>query len=702
MDDGEAEPPAPRSITQVFNDLRVLAQTDGALHEVSGLVYRDWTLTFDTKAGRVLDAPEHRWSTSKLNKNEFLLLLGLMVQSTSDRTYTVETLEGTFAHRADQLLNELHTRVLADVASTFDSTDGTFVKNPHSVGLLAREAIYYGPESFYLHQLLRFGRQRYRNDATWLLQNAGLSIRPIIDIAKYLADQISSQMTAMLQHRETRETSNGELTYSLLVRKADVRKKFGAKADAFFKKFATSATGANASFVNPFAINAISISPVIDIGENLYVPNPYRLFESVYESPFYWMIADQAYRETAAKNRGAFLEKATADTLRAVFGSENVYENATLKQHRRGVTREIDVLVVYGEFVIVAQVKSKRITLKARAGDSEALRSDFDGAIQAPYQQALECIELIKSGAEWLTKDGRDLAFHSLPRFFPMVILSDPFPASTLLSQNMLARGDDIAPVIWDIAILDCVKRLLPTPIEMLFYLKSRSDVFERIQSDREYNYLGYHLQSKLVLPADANFMLLDRDFAGIVDDYMMAVDLGIEAKRPVGILERSRIPVICELLDELKTADPQMASVVIDLYDFSSAALKHLSSLILDIRKEIAATGKAIKAFSIPTSTGGITYAVTRLLDSNAKPAAHAIGAKHKYDAKKDRWYVILDGIETTNPIDGLLPLIWPWKEDNDQAVASQQVARMFKSRREAVSIASDDPRRSGVDEDQ
>jgi hypothetical protein len=48
----------------------------------------------------------------------------------------------------------------------------------------------------------------------------------------------------------------------------------------------------------------------------------------------------------------------------------------------------------------------------------------------------------------------------------------------------------------------------------------------------------------------------------------------------------------------------------------------------------------------------------------------------------------VILDSIETEKPIDGLLPLVWPWKESESEAVRSEQVARIFSSRRHAVTI--------------
>jgi hypothetical protein len=676
------EPASPRPLAEIFADLRALARSDGALHEISAIIYRDWVITFDTQEGRIADDPEHRWSTSKLNKNELMLLVGLAIQSQSDRIYSIELVESNFAERADQLLGELHDRVAKDCAPVFEKESMTLVERPEAIGLVAREAIYYGADSFYLHQFSGFSRHRYREDGTWLLQNVGLSIRPMIEIARFIVDRINNQMTAVGQRRKAGQAfTKGDLTNSLLIAKADVESKFGNKASAFLSKFSIPATNANTTFVNPFTINQVAITPLIDFGDHLYVPNEYRLFEAVYESPFYWMIADSAYSDAAAAHRGAFLEKTAAHILGSVFGKDNVYANAIIRGRSKDIAGEVDVLVVYGEFVLIAQAKSKRVTLKARAGDTEALKADFKGAIQDPYRQATDCAALIRKGADCTTQDGAAISLPSLPRIFPVVILSDPFPASTHLSAEMLEYDNATAPVIWDLGVLDCVARLLPTPIEMIFYLKCRSEVFSKVLSDSEYNFLGYHIRAKLARSDEFDMMVLDRDFATVVDNYMVAADLGVEAERPLGILERLQIPVISDLLAELKTADPRLASVVIDLYSFSGGALKDLSASILAVRQEIDATGKAIKAISIPTESGGITYAVARKLDANAARAAEAIGGKHKYDAKRDRWYVILDSIETDNPVDGLLPLIWPWKEDEAEAERSAQVAKLFKS---------------------
>ena len=99
---------------------------------------------------------------------------------------------------------------------------------------------------------------------------------------------------------------------------------------------------------------------------------------------------------------------------------------------------------------------------------------------------------------------------------------------------------------------------------------------------------------------------------------------------------------------------------------------------------KRLQQQGRKFKAFSIPTESGGLTYAVTLHRDAKAATAARAIAAKHKYDSKKDRWYVVLDCIQTDNPIDALVVLSWPWMEDEKEAQAARDVAKMFNSKKQ------------------
>lgn len=680
--DDTSAPPTARDPEAIFEDLRTLTRRDGALHDISAIVYRDWVVTVDVKEARVADAPEKRWSTDKLNNDEMMLLLGLLVQSPTDRTFSVVNDANDFATTADTLLREFHNRLLVDAVPKH----GDIPTFERKLGAVAREAIYYGPDSFYLHQFWRLARDRYREDLEWLVRNVGISARPMVEIARFIVERISHQMTGIgLMQKRGDVLSKGELTNSLLVPKSALFGKFGDKADAFVRRFATAVVGSNGAFNDPFAVNQVSLAPLIDLGQHIYVPNSYRLFESIYESPFYWMMGDQSYVNKAAEHRGAFLERTATKLLSTVFGTENVHRNVMIRRNKQEIAGEADVLVTYGEFVIVVQAKSKRVTLKARSGDEAALLKDFEGAIQAPYRQAYEFAELIRSGAECLTTDGKTLTFSPTVRAFPAVILSDEFPAAVMLSSVMLRRSKEVAPVIWDLGILDCITRMLPTPIDFLYYLKCRSDLFDRVYSDSEYNFLGFHLKYKLAMAPDIDGMMLERDFAGVVDDFMVPQDLGVKVTRPLSIFEQLDIPVISHLLERLRTAPPRLASVVIDLYDFSHDALSRFAATIETLRTEVAA-GKDLKAFSILTESGGLTYVVCRAMNRRVRTAAEMIGKKHKYDRKRDRWYVVVDSVATSEPVDALLPLTEKWREDSGLEENSRQVERLFGSRWESI----------------
>jgi hypothetical protein len=97
VDDNVVRRQPPRELSLIFDELRSLMEVEGALHEISTIVYRDWLLVIDTKEARVVDPPEQRWSSTKLNNNELLLLLGLMVQSVDDRIYSVFMTSNEFA-----------------------------------------------------------------------------------------------------------------------------------------------------------------------------------------------------------------------------------------------------------------------------------------------------------------------------------------------------------------------------------------------------------------------------------------------------------------------------------------------------------------------------------------------------------------------------------------------------------------------------
>jgi hypothetical protein len=89
---------------------------DGAIHCLSYLIYRDWVVTLDVQANQITDDPEKRWSASKLNKNEFMLLFGVLIQAASCRTYTEFPSDAAATiEEIDRLLREFHDGLLTDM-----------------------------------------------------------------------------------------------------------------------------------------------------------------------------------------------------------------------------------------------------------------------------------------------------------------------------------------------------------------------------------------------------------------------------------------------------------------------------------------------------------------------------------------------------------------------------------------------------------
>lgn len=163
-DPNDMERAEPRAMVEILEDLRGLVQSDGALHSLSSLFYRDWVLKVDVLEGRVVDEEEERWSTNKLNNNEIMLLLGLMVQAQSDRTYSILPEDDSFMDRADKLLREFHDRLNENARLEIDWSKPEALSAKSALGPISQEAIYYGADGFYAHQFNNLSRLRYKND----------------------------------------------------------------------------------------------------------------------------------------------------------------------------------------------------------------------------------------------------------------------------------------------------------------------------------------------------------------------------------------------------------------------------------------------------------------------------------------------------------------------------------------------------------
>lgn len=673
--------PQSRSTAEIFKDIRLLCCEPGFLHALSAIVFRDSFLAVDLN-GEVQHDEDHRYSRSRLNNNEVMLLVGLLVQSESSNVFETVGDTENLVSRADNLLEEFHTALEAPLRQL--SQIQSQQENPKSsFGEIAKEAIYYGAESAYVFQYRQFARYRYRKDMIWLLSNKGISIRSIIDIADYLLHRVNSQTTLLMDdnYNVTKPPMAPEVSNALLVDKKSLIKEFGQKALAFLDAFSIPINNSNRSFDHPFGFNEANVRPILDLGQYVYIVNQFRLFESIYESPYYWMLADRDYKDTAANNRGKFLETTIAKMFQKVFGEEYVFSNVLIKRSKSEIAAEADVLVIYGEFVLVIQAKSKRLTMEARSGDTKKLKDDFGSAVQSAYDQANKFIDLLISGAQCeigLNKSGK---FEFLARAFPIVILSDHFPSLTFLTNHLIEVREKRYPAVLDIFFIDALQTLLNDPVEILYYLQQRTRFFDKVTTDSEFNLLGFHMKRKLYFGGEYDWVVVGQDFAADIDDYFIAKELGRSHKVEfVPLEERIGVAKMSEVISILKSGPPEVAGAAMELLDFSGDALQNIANTIDMVQGEVKA-GKALKAFSIETHYGGISYVAVNKIDRESISSAEAIAHRHKYNLKKDRWYILLNCVSTPNLIDRVLPIWQKWFESKELERAAQEVDKLFRS---------------------
>ena len=96
-------------------------------------------------------------------------------------------------------------------------------------------------------------------------------------------------------------------------------------ADAFFENFSFIPDKDNTASVNTMEdYNILTSKPIIKLDEDRYfVPTSYLVFESIYESPYYWMFNDESYKDQLGANRGKASEEIVFDFLIKVFGERN-------------------------------------------------------------------------------------------------------------------------------------------------------------------------------------------------------------------------------------------------------------------------------------------------------------------------------------------------------------------------------------------
>lgn len=517
-----------RMESSIFAELMAVCQEPGFVHVAAYLSYRDFTV----KIGEELQSDDllHLFGRGRLIKTEFNTLLGMMIRSSIELDFPGPDRIQNMLDRTELLLAELHD-VLGDSLRDLHNPTAKFAKNGQSW----REPIFYGGESAYASQYRDFSKIRYRPDEKWLLTAIGFTVESAVRIIKNIHEIQNRKLQAWYVDIPNQDidtvTALGCFTFTLdeLI---NIDETDPAQIVAFLEKF-TILGGANSNFSNISDYNELNSRPIIRISEQVYANFMiYSLYESLYESPFFWFLSDSAYLPVGEKNRGLFTESFSASRLISVFGKSHVYSNIDIYDGKTRVG-EIDVLVEYAGRLLVVQAKSKKLTIAARKGNEKQLRSDFKAAIQDAYDQGFSCGEfLLDDKYDFINSDGSLFKpARKITKIHIYTVVAEHYPALTFQARDFLRfKTTNIItePFTSDVFLLDVMCEILDSPLRFFDYMDRRARLYHRIMASHELTVLSYHMIQNLWVDDQTNLIQLSDDIAVDLEQVMLVRRDGI------------------------------------------------------------------------------------------------------------------------------------------------------------------------------
>ena len=682
MPDREREPD--RHDIGIFADLEQLAQETGFVYSFCLMVARCLWMSTD-------DVAEINW-TERPNQEELSLLLGLLVKHPIrlDAIPSEETILEQ-AQRATELLQELH---LFLSSPTLPGT-GSDADDPGRLTELMYkyedwmnsgkgmvEPIFYGGQGAYAFQFLEMASKRYAADAQWIQQHKGTDIEAFVEIANDLELHILERLRGIkpgITLNEECKAILSAMTFCL----DDLPTTNRQALEHFITGFSFTSGDINQGFTTTAAYNAVQSRPVMVLEGGQYcIPIFPNLPKAIYDSPYYWMIEDEQYRDTALTNRGDATESITHDLLSPVFGFGRVFRGVNVSKGKADLT-DIDVLTVSGNKAVIVQCKSKKLTIGARRGEGRALRADFTKAVQDAYDQAITARRaLIDGSCRFSDASGATISLpHRVDEVYILCLTGDHYPAVMTQARVYLKRQDgDPHPILLSIFDLDLVCHYLKDRFDFLYYLRQRSDHAMNFMADSEISLLGFHLKHKLY--PDESY-----DMTGIDSSYGQLVDANFLASRgnwphteaSDRLFHTWKNEAFNELVEDIKLAASEGSDGILPenllffLYDLAGKGADNLIKSVEELKRQTLLDGQEHSArVPLPRHKKGITFVsfpaptnATQLQSIQVK--LEGMSLAHKYRSQADEWMILASFADSPVRFDIFGYIRDPWQQDPD-----------------------------------
>ena len=658
----------------IFDELASLCVSKGFIHALVTICFRDTAVGFADDFSSE-DLIKMR-SNSRLIRTEITTLIGLTMRGPIEFSLPEPETLSSYIQRAESLLEELHESILSFSPENLDSSSSLDLDSDQfTFGRFLREPIFYGGESAYPFQYRDLARLKYEADATWLLKNKGIRLEISQSIGRGITDILNNRLYETLIALKGKPFEEWTLLPGFIFSCTELADYINEPVDdvrAFVTAFSLPEQEKNNGFTSLDAFNAAYAYPLIryDVDAFILLQN-YGLSEAIYEAPFYWMCEDTLYRPIAFDHRGNFTETFVFDRLSLVFGPHKVFKNVEIYKSKGEALGEIDVLVMFGDRIVVVQAKSKRLTLEARKGNDGALREDFQKAVQDAVDQSYRCSEwLCDQTVRLRCRDGRRVEMSMRPRtIFPIAVLADHYPALAFQARHFLeVKSTDriVPPLVADVFAVDAITEFLCSPLRLLSYLSFRSCHSEKLMASHEHMILSYHLKKNLWFEDGVDLVFFDDDVSTDVDVAMAVRREGIPGNpTPDGILTRFEGTHFSRIISELENrAEPVAIDLGFMLLELSEETVQKINEYINEVMKRSVQDGGFHNmVIGISEASTGLTVHCSQDAHNVLEPRLRQHCNLRKYTERANSWFGL--AMTPTGSIRLVAELVGDWRED-------------------------------------
>ena len=161
------------------------------------------------------------------------------------------------------------------------------------------EAFFYTGDGAYDFQFLDMALRKYSLDTAWLAENIGLSIDRLVRVVKKLERLQQCRFVRYLLAPNYEAMLRRALEIFSFSR-SDLAFLTPDEFDSFISRFSIELGSTTDPLLSLGAVNELEFKPVLRLGPgHFFIPSQFKLAESIFESPSYWMREDSHYANTA-------------------------------------------------------------------------------------------------------------------------------------------------------------------------------------------------------------------------------------------------------------------------------------------------------------------------------------------------------------------------------------------------------------------